>query len=172
MTNLTRCLEGFKGKKSNIIFEVITIIAIIIVVGIVSMTVYKVFKPVTDKLQQSDQMPQESKDIMSSNMKAYPSVFDNGIVFIMVILAIGSIAFAFMIDTNPLFFTITILLFVVILFATVLIANASSSVVDGLGVASSFPKTVWIYHHLLQIVIVIGFLIGGALYAKSSSNNI
>lgn len=167
--NLINYLKGFK-RKSNITFEVITILSVIIIFGLVAMLVYKTFLPVTNSLSTQKSMPQVSKDIMSSNMKAYPSVFDNGIVFILVILGIGSIAFAFMIDTNPLFFMITIILFLAAIFATVLIANSTSSVVDNLGVSSSFPKTVWIFHHLLQIILIIGFLIAGALYAKSNNN--
>lgn len=155
------------GSKGNAPIEIIFILAVLVIFAIISFTSYKALSNINIELQKNAQLPNVSKSMMSKTTTAYPTVMDNAVVFILVVLSIVAIAFAFMIDTSPLFFFITIILLIAGAFAIILIANSSINILDSTGVSLNFPKTTWIFHHFLEIFLVIGLLIAGSLYAKN-----
>jgi hypothetical protein len=157
------------GSKGNAPIEVIFVFIILIVFSIIAFTSYKAFSSINVELQKQTTMPNISKQMLTTNVTAYPSVMDNAVVFLLVILSIFAIALAFMIDTSPLFFFVTIILLIAGAFAIILLANSSINVLTASGVSSNFPKTTWIFHHLLEVFLIIGLLIAGALYAKSQA---
>lgn len=165
--NLRTKILNSKSKKGNAPVEVIFIFIILIIFSIIVFFGYKSLSDINNNLQSSNALNNQSKQMLQSSTNAYPKVMDNAVFFILIILSIFAIAFAFMVDTSPVFFFITILLLVIGAFAIVLIANSSINIMDATGVSLNFPKTTWIFHHLLEVFLIIGMLIAGALYAKS-----
>jgi hypothetical protein len=156
-----------KSKKGNAPIEVIFIFIIMIIFAIVAFFGYKALSDINTQLQKTDALDATGKEMLQKSTTAYPKVMDNAVFFILIVLSIFAIAFAFMIDTSPIFFFVTIILIIAGGFAIVLLANSSINILDASGVSLNFPKTTWIFHHLLETFLIIGMLIAGALYAKS-----
>jgi hypothetical protein len=154
-------------SKGNAPIEIIFIFIILIVFAIIAFVTFNTFNDLNTNLQKDVTMPNVSKEMLSDNVTKYPTVMDNAVVFILVVLSIFAIGFAFMIDTSPIFFFITVILLIAGAFAIILLANSSINIMDGTGVSMNFPKTTWIFHHMLEVFLTIGMLIAGSLYAKS-----
>lgn len=169
MTTKMRNRQNSGFRKGNAPIEIIIIIVILVVLGITFSLVSNVLTPFNDAIQANTQMPNVTKEIMDSGAKGYPTAMDNSILFGFIALTIASIAFAFMVDTAPGFLIITVLLLIFGAVGIMFVANSTANIFDDLGNSLNFPKTTWIFHHLLQLYLIIGFLIMGALYAKSQN---
>lgn len=155
------------SRKANSPVEIIVIIIVMVVFSIVSVISYRAFAPINTQIQANAQFPNVTKQIMNQGTTRYPATFDDLVLFGFIALSIAAIGFAFIVDTSPLFFMIAVVLLVFGGIGIAALANSSINVLNGVGIGTDFPKTLWILHHLLELYLVIGLLITGVLYGKT-----
>lgn len=162
-------MVGF-GKKANVILDSVLVVVVLFVLGLISVVGYMVLSDFDDSMQNDTSISDDAKNITRDMVQDYPTIWDGAIVFMVALLWIASIVSSFLIDSHPVFLVIAVLgLGFVIIFAGYM-SNAFEDFADDSEIspyANQFPFTLWIFDHLVMIVLAIGFSIGIALYAKS-----
>jgi len=86
----------------------------------------------------------------------------------LVLLFVSTVVFSYLIGAYPVFFIISIVLVIVLLFVGGLLSNAYEDVMaDSTISASAFPITNWVMTNLLVVVLVFAIGIGLALYGSN-----
>ena len=124
---------------------------------------------ITDELKVDPDMSNRSVTMLTEQQAAYPTWGDN--VFIMVLMLFWGflLVTSFFINTNPMYFFISIVLLVAVLIVGSIISNTYTDIADDETMstfADDFPKTNWVMENLLLVLMVIGMSTGIALYAK------
>lgn len=159
-----------KHKKGNILLEGITIIIVLFVLALVVIAGTNVYSSINNELQDDNQLSDDAKVMLEKSSTDYPTLFDGIFIFILVGLWITSVAFAYFIDTSPVFFVVSIILLVVVIVVSAIVSNTYQelAVEDGLdGAPVSMPMTYFIMSHLVETLLVITFSIAIALFAKT-----
>lgn len=156
------------SKKGNALIETITIVVMITVFIFGSIIAYNALKDVNSDIQIDSDMPTIAKQTTQSATDNMPNIIEGLVLFILVGLTLSAIIFAFIIDTHPIFFVVTIILLIIVMFIGAFLSNAFTDVLDAeYNTQSSFPISYWVMNNLLNIALIIGFLIIISLYAKS-----
>lgn len=158
------------NKKGNVLLETFFIILVLFVVGITGIVSYKFFGTINDDIQKDLDLDSDAREEFNHLHTRFPSTMDGifavcfGLLWIMTIIA------AFLIDSHPVFFVVSIVILLSLLFVGGLISNVYEEIeTDDMlsDSASSFPITSWILTHLLHVMVVLGGSIALALYGKS-----
>lgn len=163
--------EKRRGKKGQVVMELILIIVLMLVMGIVWVYGNQIFSEINTDIQADDSISQVAKNQSESTVTQFPRWADNIAVFLLVSFWVLMLVGSFLIDSHPVFFIIT---FVLLIFAFVLatmVANVYEEVTseDGIDVfALDFPKLNWVMQHLLTIVIVMGLSVALVMFAKET----
>ncbi len=125
------------GKKGGIpdLIYFIPAIMIIIFVGVIG---WKVMKAVDDSFTQNNLLSSEGQSMMTSIRNRYVSIIDNAflISFVGLIIAIG--IGAYLINTHPALFWISIPIFLFIIFLSAIFSNTFSSIFSSGNLATEF----------------------------------
>ena len=159
----------FANKKGNAVTDSATVIVVGFVFVLMCIIGYVIFGGIRTNLTPQLTAGTVAYDQIENNYDRYPKIFDSLIVFVFVALWIMGIIASLMIDSNPLFFGITMLLLVFVIISSIYIANFYDDITsqDTLSTAAAvFVKTNFIFNHLLQISILISLSIALVLYAK------
>ncbi len=157
------------GKKGNMIVESIMIVVVLFVLGLITLVGYMMLTDWNTDLQADPDISDFAKNITEKNVEQYGSTWDSVMVFLVVMLWIVVVVSAYLIDSNPVFFIISIIALAVVLVFAAQFSNAYAdfaSDADLVTAAAEFPYTKWIFDHLVTIVMAIAFSVGIALYAK------
>lgn len=157
------------GKKGNMVFEGIMIIVVLFMLGITVLVGYMALSDWNVDLQADPDIPDIAKNLTAENVEQYHSVWDGVMVFLIAMLWIVVIVSAYLIDSNPVFFVVSIVVLAVVLILAAQLSNAYAEFAeddDLQDAAAGFPFTKWIFDHLVQLVMAIAFSVGVALYAK------
>jgi hypothetical protein len=101
--------------------------------------------------------------------------FDYAIVFLFFGSFIATIIGAYIVDTHPVFFIITLLLLVFIIVIVAQVGNFYAEFVETAALSSaaaSFPLTTYIFQNIPLISVIFGFIIILVLYAKIKGGGI
>lgn len=153
-------------KKGNAIIETVTILIVLLVFSIITIYGYEMLKDFNDDIVSDDILPASEKAKLVQYEADYPTIFDWVSLFVIIILTIGAMVAAFMLDTNPIFFIITVLLLIAVF---VLAAYLNNIFFETLTTSQieDFPITTWIFDNLIKVIAISGLLIGLSLFAKS-----
>ena len=153
-------------KKGNAVFETLIILFVILAFSLITIFGYTIFKDFNADIVDDDILPASEKAKLTSFEADYPSIFDYVSLFILIIFTIGGMVSAFMIDTNPIFFVVTIVL---LLSTFVLAAYLNNIFFETLTPAEieDFPITTWLFDNLIKVIAISGLLITLSLFAKS-----
>lgn len=162
-------VSNFKSKKGNAILDLLFTVGLIFIFALFIIGGYLAWSGINAELQADPDISQSGKAIATDVNTNYPAWFDNAFLFVFLGLWIASMLFAYMVDTLPIYFIVTLVLLIFILIIGAYISNAYEEITaDGdLGtVASNFPIMNWIFAHLVEIITVMGLSIALVLYAK------
>lgn len=155
-------------KKANVLLDggIYVVMVVFVVIGI--MWLNSIFSDLNDDVQASDDISTEGKKISQQQKTNFNLVWDTALLAIFIGLWFASIISSFYVDTNPVFFIISIVLLLFLLFLSMIVGNVYEDVVgDSLTAqVAQFPKMNFILTHILQFMIAIGFSIAIALFAK------
>jgi len=155
-----------KYKKGNAILDSATIIIVLVAFFMISIIGYDVYKDINTDLTSDGMLNIQNQKIVDDLDNYYPPIFDSMLVFLMIMFTIGAIVSAFLIDTHPAFFVITILLLMVIYVVAITIGGSVVDIALEFGSTTDFPISFWIFNNLLTVAIINGSLITLALYSK------
>jgi hypothetical protein len=154
------------SKKGNMSLDGLTVLLIIVLFIIVLPTIYMTLAPIISNF--SGQFSGEDLTTFNRFTSKIDSLIDFGLLFLLIGLFVTLIISSFLIDSHPIFFGISLLFFLGVLLATVLISGFGSQYLESIGIGdSNLPISTWIASHIIQIVLVSGFIDGIVLYSKN-----
>ena len=163
---------NLKSKKGNAIIDTVLIIGFLVTFGIAIFFGAKVMNQVNSQIQNDASWTDTtSKQAVNSLTNKFPNTFDNMFVMAFILLWAVTLVASFMIDTHPIFFVFSLLLFIAVLFVAPIVGNSVETLmIDGeiAGTVALFPKINWILTHMLQVAIVVGASIMLVLYGKNN----
>lgn len=161
-----------KNKKGSIILDTITAIVVLSAFAFITIIGYffidDVYNASIDTMNESTNT---SREIMERTHSDYPPIYDGIFVFLVFGLWITSIISTFFLDSQPLFFVVSLTLLSAILLIAMVMSNAYFDLATDPGfidIASNFPMTNFFMEYLPYVALVIYFSIGGAMFAKSA----
>ena len=110
--------------------------------------------------------------VIDSGLALY-AAFDNILIGVIILMSIVVIGTAYMIDTNPVFFAVSLILLIIAVVISMILSNAFIELlaVGDLAAASvHFPNLTTFMQNLPMYALIEGGLILVALYAKPSGN--
>lgn len=161
---------GFKNRKANVM-DVIFIVITLIVLGVGFFFIKYVFDDInTDLLADNDLSPQ-AKATLSQGNANYTSWSDYTVGFVFFGMLISILITSYLIDVHPVFFVISLILFVFVIFVGVEISNGFQEIVGDselLSLQDDYPITMFITENLVMILIATFVLMSIILYGKTS----
>jgi len=156
-------------KKKGYIQDFLFFGIIILIIAVVFISVNLLLKEINTNIQGSD-MSSNAKDMMSEQTGGFAVVYDNIFIMVFFMFILGIIVSYYVIQTNPaLFFPIAfIFAFILVVFA--ITGNVFDKFNDDPTIASSadeFEGTSWIMGHIVEIMVILGFVGITALLAKN-----
>lgn len=163
--SLLRC-----SKKGNVTADSMLFLIVMFGFGIAIFLGYFVLDAVNTDIQAIDDLGNETKDTVATLHSNYPSTFDSlfalafGLMWLFVVIA------SWMIDSNPIFFAIVL----VVLVGLLMVAGTLTNVYEDLtlddefgSLATNFPMMNFIAGHFIEVIIAISMSIAIVLYGKS-----
>lgn len=152
-------------NKANSVFESMTILVVLVAFAIVTIFSYGAFKDINADIQADGMLSNDNKQILQNIESNYTNYFDYVPLFIYIMFTVGAAVSAYFIESNPGFFALMLILLVVVFVVSAMLNNvffetfAASDLV-------LWPMTSWLFNNILKLIVLSGFLIGVALYAK------
>lgn len=154
-----------RNKKASMMdsFGIIMIIIIFIITVVASFFAFSIMKPeleTTLNNNVSDHVLEKGSDSLLG--------FDRMVILVFGGLVLSSLIGAFLIDTHPIFFVVSLILLVIFIFLSVLIGESTNTLLSS-GFNSSynqFPIMKFYISRLPLISLVVGALISVVLFAK------
>lgn len=159
--------SGFKGQVA---LDALFIVLFLIVFAFAAFFLAKGYSDINDLIQSDTTLRNETKTAAANLDSNLPSTLDNAFLLALILLWFMLIVTTLFIDTHPIFFIVTVIVFIVSLAASVLLGNAYVEVMsqaENAAFALSFPVTNWVMNNLLTVILVIGGTTTIALFAKS-----
>ena len=161
------------SRKGNLILDSITIIIVIFVLAISSIFGARLLDELNTDIQEDPDMTlQEAKDIPNELNSKYAPLIDGLILFAFVLLVLFTIVGMFMFDTHPIFFIITFLLLISVFVVAIFLGNAYDDILQDAEIASyanSFTFSTWLFTHILELSLAVGFILLITLFIKMRS---
>ena len=156
------------SKKGNAIIDSLTALSIIVVFALITIFGFKLLGDLNDDFQAQEDFTNVTKQHFNTMEENYPSNFDWLFLTMLVLLFVSTVVFSYLIGAYPVFFIISIVLVIALLFVGGLLSNAYEDVMaDSAISAASFPITNWVMTNLLVVVLVFAIGIGLALYGSN-----
>jgi hypothetical protein len=163
-------LKGFRNRKaSNMDMLIIPVVGVVLaIVFIVTLLFIRNVVPNITSAENMDPAIKTEIDDQVNNRSV--SLFDGMFLMMFIGFYLATIALAFIIDSHPIFFILSLMVWVISIPVTAIMANTYYSVSSSMGsYASDFIIIPWIFAHYVMILIVMAVPIAYVLYAKSRS---
>lgn len=161
------------SNKGQLTIDAILVVIVLIVVGIVAVFLNNIFGQINDDIQANPSFDNASKELLNNSATGYSSLFDGIIVFAFGLFWLFLIISSFFLDSSPVFFVVMVILSIAVLIVIAIVGNTFESIITDANIADSaneFPMTVWLFSHLLEIMIGMIFTTMIALYAKRGNS--
>lgn len=158
-------------KRGNAIVDSLVVAVVVFAFVLIALIMRPVFDDINTDVQAQDDFSTETKATVDTMNTRYPSLMDGIIIFSFVLLWIMVLAASFLIDTHPIFFAVSVVLFIAVCVVALFLGNTYETLTssgDLSTAATSLPMTDWLMSHFLIIIIVVGVTVAIALYAKST----
>lgn len=156
------------NNKANVI-DVLWIAVFMFVVGISFIIGYMFFGSVNNQLQDMDNIAPVSKTILDNTNNRFVAWFDGAFLVIMVGLFLGSVILAFQIDSHPIFFPISIIIFIIQIIITAVLANSFTTIMQDsnlVAYANEFVIIPFVMANYIKILLVLGFALAWIIWGK------
>jgi hypothetical protein len=160
---------GNRKKKGNAVIEGVTVIIVITVFSMLSIIGYTIFGEVNSDIVADTGMSTEAQDVSNNLYQNYDSLFDNLFMLMFVLFVVFTLVSAFVIDSHPIFFIVSLVLLMGVLLSAPLIANVYDDVMsDSTMVASAnaFTYSGWVMSHLFEVILALVFMTMIVLFIK------
>lgn len=117
-------------------------------------------------------LPSEPIEDFTSGYERFPTVWDYGFLFILVVVYMSVMILSYLLPTNPAFYVIVIFILMAMMLVAGFLSNAWFEIMTDtpLGIsADNFPIMSFIINNYVMFVLLLGFLSAMAFYAKSQT---
>lgn len=154
--------------------EVLILVIVLLVIAIAIPIIYYAFDLVATDMSTEFTRDNEtaSNDIIVENRDAYPSVWDAGIIFFFFGCWFAALITSFFLDSNPIFFIISIFFLICSMSAIIIIREFWIELTNMSTFSffeTTFPLTYWLMSNIYTTSIIVTCSVLIALYAKWSS---
>lgn len=161
------CSHAF-NKKGDAVLDGLTVIVLLVVFAILGVIGSSVFDELNAGLNSTGVSP-EAVATAEEQAEGYNPLIDGMFLFIFVMFIVFAVISAFVIDTNPIYFVVSLILLIFVFIVGGILANtyndlASDSVLAVY--ANNLPTVSLILDNFLVIGVVVGFVILIALFIK------
>jgi len=160
--------KPLKNKKGNVFLEIgfIVVFLVALIIGFIYLQPFN--EDIKEIIQTDDTISNESKNLAIPQLEKYETKTDTWVLFMFGFLWITTIATSFFVDSNPLFFLVSFVIFVGMLSGIVYFGNVTEEILinDHASILHLYPNSFWIASHLLEIVIPTSLFIFISLFAK------
>lgn len=160
------------SKKGNAVLDVLFIIIILFVAVLSWFFSSYMSNELNTDIQTDSDLTNQSKQIMADTNTNVSSIMDDSFIIALVLLWIGALVASFYIDTNAIFFVISLVLLIAVIIGGAYLSNAFSDVTEDADFTTqydAYPKTIFVMSHLLEFIVAMALTIGIALYGKARS---
>lgn len=160
-------------KKANVM-DIIFIVITLILLGLGFFFIKYAFDDINTDLIADTDLSEQAKSMISSGNANYTSWSDYAVGFVFFGLLMGILITSYLIDTHPVFFVVSLILFIFVIFVGVEISNSFQEIVgetEFLTLQDDYPITMFIINNLVMILIAIFVLMSIILYGKTYGNN-
>jgi len=157
---------GKKGSYGDLFY----IVFIATLFAITAVVCWVAFSKINDNLQANDNIAATSKAILTKSVNNYVTLLDGIFLVVIVVLYLAAIILAFQIDTHPVFFILSIVVFGVLVFITAVMANVFWEFASNAAIttyADDFTIITLVMNNFAQIMTVLGFGLAAVMYARS-----
>lgn len=165
--------SSFKKKGSSVI-DIIFIMVVVVVLGLAVFFIKLSFDDVSAELVASGDLGTQGTAILQSANNSFAGWSDYGIGFVFFGLIMGIMITSYFVDVHPVFFVLSLILFIFVIFAGVYVSNSFQEVVadaDLVTLQQSFPITMFIINNLIMLLIATFVLMSIILYGKNRDSS-
>jgi len=159
----------FGNKKGNVVVEGITIVILMFVLAVIGVFSFYTFDQLNTDLQADTSMATVSKETSQTLYDNHAPLMDNLFMFAFVLFVLFVIVSAFVIDTHPIFFFISIILLMGVFVVAGIMGNTYDDIMSDSEIsayANEFTYASWVMTHILELMVTIVFLISVVLFIK------
>lgn len=150
--------------------DVVTIIVVIFVFALVAWIGYTFLKDINTDLQADADLSADAKAVSSNITTRFPAIFDAGFMLILFLLWVAILISSYLIDTNPVFFMVSIIVFAIAILVAMAVNSGYSEMLtdsDFSSFSTDFPMSHFILNNIVWVTLIVGLSIGVVLYGKN-----
>lgn len=158
------------SKRGDVILDTLFVLIIVLAFATIGFFIYPSFQEVQDDLGATESPNDNAKNTMDTFMDTYPGTLDGIVAFFMVITMLFVIISSYLLDTSPVFFVVSIILFIATIVVAIVMSNSFVEVMQDEAFATAvpvFPITTMFVQYLAHILFVMIFVVAIVIYAKS-----
>jgi hypothetical protein len=158
------------NKKGNVIADSVLVVFVLFIFTIITVVGYIISNDINADLQQDEDISASAKAELDDLNNRFPSVFDSIFAMAFILFWIVVLIASFLIDSHPIFFILTMILFIGILIGGAMFSNAYEEFEadpEYSSYAQNFPIMSFVNTHLVIFLLAIGASIGIVLFGKN-----
>ena len=159
-----------KLNKKGSFGDMFYILMVLVVCAFVFVIGWVLHSKVNTAFQASSDIAATGKTMMQSGVDRYVKTFDNLFLTIGVAMYLGALILAWQVDTSPVFFFLSIIVFAVLVILAAVYGNAFYTFSQNANIstyASDFTIIPLVMNNFVEIMVVLAFGLAGVMYAKT-----
>jgi len=160
-----------KMNKKGSFVDLFYILMVLVVFAIVFNVGWLMFSKVNENFQANDNIATRGKDMMQDGSDRFVKTFDNLFLVVGISMYLGALILAWNVDTSPVFFFLSIIVFAVLVILAGAYGNAyytfsQNNVIEPY--ASDFNIIPMVMENFVAIFVILGFGLAGVMYARTN----
>ena len=146
-------------------------IALLFMIGISFLVAFVASDAINVMVQNDSNMPSYASDSMQNFNDRFPVVMDWTFVILYIAVVLGVSVLSFFLQTNPGLYFVVVIIIVVMAGVAGFLANAFNKILESSlmgGSAANFPMLSFMIDHYMTFVLLAGFIMTLAFFAKPS----
>lgn len=156
-------------NKKGLGLEILFIIVIVFAMALVVFMGKSLVDDLNTDIQNDADFSAEAKAVSSDVQSRYPAIMDAAVIFLYIMIWIAILISAYVIDTHPVFFIVSLIVIVITLIVSLSISDGYTDIVadgDFSTMPDTFPMINFLLSNLFALTIVQGFSVIIVLYGK------
>jgi hypothetical protein len=160
-----------KLNKKGSFGDLFYIMVVLLVCAFVFVIGWVIHSKVNDSFQANDDIAQRGKDMMQDGKDRYVKTFDNLFLTIGIAMYLGALILAWQVDTSPVFYFLSIVVFAVLVILAAAYGNAYYTFSQNAQIttfADDFDIIPLVMNNFVELFVVMGFGLAGVMYARTN----
>lgn len=169
--NARRALT-FSGSKKGQVQDIVVAFVWIMIIVVGMIVGIKLLGSINTEFQDSEQISDQAKDSIGTFSGRFANIMDGSFVLIFAVIVLFLIISVFFVDSHPVFFVVTLPLFVGVVLINAFLINMVISVGSSTGLASAFDQmemTQFLAANWIGIIIFVGFAVMVIFFGKRTA---